>query len=395
MNATESGAPSVALTAMSPLRLTVLLIFTQLPGVLGYTIALPLLAQMAGDLVREPSSAYLAKLVAGILGPAMAIGSLLAGFLADRFNRRWLLIGFGALYLLFAVAPAFLDTLEMIVATRFVVGFAAAALMAIGLTMAGDYLPENKRASTIGLLSAFNMLASLGSLPLSGYVGEAGWRTPFLLYLLAAPLLLLALPSALPAPQKAALPEGTAKSPWHRGLPFGLLALAFLAGGVMTVPGIYTSFHLDSIGLGKTSTVANMLMLNAAIGAVFSALFGKAMARSSQQIVLGGACAMLALGLALLAWAPGMPMAMAGLLLMGAGLGWLAPGLPALAVGRAAEGQRGKLVGAVQGIASVAPILAVMLAEPLLPEFGTMGVMLGCGLIAAMLIPAFALTRKG
>ena len=182
MNASEGGAPDVALTAMSPLRLTALLIFTQLPGVLGYTIALPLLAQMAGDLVREPSSAYLAKLVAGILGPAMAIGSLLAGFLADRFDRRWLLIGFGALYLLFAVAPAFLDTLEMIVVTRFVVGFAAAALMAIGLTMAGDYLPENKRASTIGLLSAFNMLASLGSLPLSGYVGEAGWRAPFLLY---------------------------------------------------------------------------------------------------------------------------------------------------------------------------------------------------------------------
>ena len=388
-------APAVALSDMSGPRLTALLVFTQLPGVIAYTIALPLLAQMAAELAREPGSAYLAKLVAGILGPAMAVGSLLAGLLADKFDRRWLLIGFGALYLVFAVAPAFLDSLEAIVATRAVTGFAAASLMAIGLTMAGDYLPGDKRSSVIGMLSAGNMLVSLGSLPLAGYVGLAGWRTPFLLYLIASPLLLLALPSALPAPRRtAAQKEAAAGAAWHHGLPWGLLGIALGVGIVLTVPGIFMSFHLDTIGLGKTSTVAMLMMLNSAVAAVFSATFGKAMTRLGQKLLLGGAFAMMAVGLAMLAYAPGIGLAIPGLLLMGAGMGWLAPGMPALAVEYAAEGQRGKLVGAVQGIASVAPILGLSLAEPLLPAIGTLGAMLACGALSALLILPFALRRR-
>lgn len=390
-----SDAPAVALSNMSGLRLTALLVFTQLPGVIAYTIALPLLAQMADELALDPGSAYLAKLVAGILGPAMAVGSLLAGLLADKFDRRWLLIGFGALYLVFAVAPAFLDSLEAIVATRAVMGFAAASVMAIGLTMAGDYLPGDKRSSVIGMLSAGNMLVSLASLPLAGYVGLSGWRTPFLLYLVASPLLLLALPSSLPAPRRtAAQKEVAAGTPWHHGLPWGLLGIALGVGIVLTVPGIFMSFHLDTIGLGKTSTVAMLMMLNSAVAAVFSATFGKAMTRLGQKLLFGGAFAMMAAGLAMLAYAPGIPLAVAGLLLMGAGMGWLAPGMPALAVEYAAEGQRGKLVGAVQGIASVAPILGLSLAEPLLPTIGTLGAMLACGVLSALLILPFALRRR-
>jgi MFS family permease len=203
------------------------------------------------------------------------------------------------------------------------------------------------------------------------------------------------LPSALPAPNKPAPAEGSGPAAaWHAGLPWGLLAVAFGAGIVMTVPGIYFSFHFESIGLGKTSTVANLMMLNSAIAAVFSATFGMALAKSTQKLVLGGACAAMAIGLAVLAYAPGAALAAAAMLLMGAGMGWLAPALPALAVERAAEGQRGKLVGAVQGIASVAPLLGVTLAEPLLPAYGTQGALLAIAALAAVLIVPFALGRR-
>ncbi|MGE3691364.1 MAG: MFS transporter [Novosphingobium sp.] len=390
-----SDAPAVSLSNIAGWRLTALLVFTQLPGVLGYTIALPLLANMSQDLAHDSQSAYLVKMISGIIGPAMAVGSLLAGILADKFDRRGLTLGFGAAYLLAAVAPAFLTNLDLIVGMRFIMGFAAGALMAMGLTMAGDYLPGDKRAKTIGLLSASNMIVSLASMPVAGYAGLAGWRTAFLLYLAATPLLLLAMPSALPAPKRtAAQNEAAAKAPWHHGLPWGLLALSLGVGVVLTVPGIYVSFHLDTIGLGKTSTVAMLMMLNSGIAAVFSAIFGKAMERMGQPLLFGSAFALMGIGLAMLAYAPGMAIAIPGLLLMGMGMGWLAPGMPALAVERAGEGQRGRVVGAVQGIASVAPILGVTLAEPLMPRVGTLGVMHACGILSVLLILPFVLRRR-
>lgn len=390
-----SGAEPVELKGMSGMRLTTLLIFTQLPGVLAYTIALPLLAKMAGDLAHDPASAYMAKLVSGILGPAMALGALIAGILADRFDRRWLVMLYGAVFVVSGVAPAFLTNLELIVASRFVMGYAAASLMATGYTMAGDYLPENKRAKTIGMLSAMNMVVSLSSMPIAGYVAGAGWRTAFLLYLAALPLLLLALPSPLPAPQKAPAVEGAkGGGSWLEGLPIGLLAIALGVGIILTIPGIYISFHLDTIGLGKPSTVALLMSSNSAMAAIFSAIFGKALEATSQKAVFSGAFAIMALGLVLLSLAPDLAMAWPGLLMMGAGMGWLAPGMPALAVERAAEGQRGKLVGAVQGMSSVAPILGVTVAEPLAPILGTSGVMLGVGVLSALLILPFALQRS-
>lgn len=389
-----SGGEPVQLKGMSPIRLTTLLIFTQLPSVLAYTIALPLLAKMAGDLAQDPTSAYMAKLVSGILGPAMALGALVAGILADRFDRRWLVMLYGAVFVVFGMAPAFLTNVELIVVSRFVMGYAAASLMATGYTMVGDYLPENKRAKTIGMLSAMNMVVSLSSMPVAGYVAGEGWRTAFYLYLAAVPLLLLAMPSRLPAPQRVAPAERSkGGGSWFEGMPIGLLAIALGVGVILTIPGIYISFHLATIGLGKPSTVALLMSSNSAVAAIFSAIFGRALQSTSQKAVFCGAFGIMALGLVLLSLAPGLAMALPGLLMMGAGMGWLTPGMPALAVERAAEGQRGKLVGAVQGMSSVAPILGVTIAEPLAPILGTSGVMFSIGLLSALLVLPFALQR--
>lgn len=376
-------------------RFTALLIFTQLPSVLAFTIALPLLAGMAGELAHDSTSGFLVKLVSGVLGPAMAIGSLLGGWLADKSDRRWLLMGLGALYVVSAVAPAFLASLEMIVFARFVTGVAAAALLAIGLTMIGDYLPENKRAGTIGMLSALNMVISLLSLPAAGFVGDDGWRMPFLLYLLAAPVVLLASLSALPVPERPAAPTaGEDGAPrWYSGMPWGLFLLALSVGVILTVPGIYVSFHLDSVGLGKTSTIGLLMMMNSAIAGVFSAVFGKIWRRSPRLVFILGFSTMGA-GLILLAYAAGFAVAIPALLLMGIGMGLLAPSVMARVVDTVEEGRRGRMIGGIQSTLSVAPLLGLTMLEPLLPVIGTLGIMLIVGVLSAGLFVGFALRWK-
>jgi MFS family permease len=376
-------------------RFTALLIFTQLPNVLAYTIALPLLAGMARELAHDPASAYLVKLVSGVLGPAMAVGALLAGWLADKFDRRWLLMAIGTLYLASAVAPAFLGNLELIVGSRFLTGLTASALMTIGLIMVGDYLPEDKRAGTLGMLSALNMVASLLSLPAAGFVGNGGWRLPFLLYLAAVPVVLLASPSALPVPERNA-PTDAARNdgaPWYRSLPYALFFLALAVGTILTIPGIYVSFHLETVGLGKTSTVGLLMMMNSTIAAGTSALFGRVWRRSPRLVFVLGFSTM-GVGLVLLAYASGFAVAIPALLLMGGGMGLLAPSVIARVVDTVEEARRGKVVGVIQSTLSVAPLVVLSALEPLLPMIGTRGIMSLVGLLSLGYFAGFAVLRR-
>lgn len=378
------------------LRFTALLIFTQLPGVLAYTIPLPLLAEMAKDMAHDAASEFLVKLILGAIGPTMAAGALAGGLLADKFDRRWLLIGLAAVYVLSALVPYGLANLEIIVATRIIVGITAGALMAIGLTMVGDYLPEHKRSGTIGMLSALNMVTSLVSMPAAGFVGEAGWRPAFLLYLAMVPLVILASPTPLPAPRKpvAAAPKQSGGKRLRLDMPIGLLVLALAVGVILTIPGIYASFHLASIGLGKTSTVAMLMMGNSLMAAVFSAMFGRALSRFSWKMIFSISFSALGFGLIMFAYAPNIWFAIPALLLMGVGMGWLAPGIPTKAVESVDAGRRGTVVGAVQGAASVAPLIGLTMLEPLTPLIGTPGIMLVVGILSTALFLGYAVSRS-
>lgn len=390
-----AGGQTVELRGMQGWRLTLLLIFTQIPNVLCYTIALPLLAVMSKDLAHDASGEYLVKMISGIIGPAMAVGSLVAGILADRMDRRLIVASVSLLYLVSGVVPYFVSSLDTIVASRAALGFAGGALMATGYTMAGDYLPEERRATMIGIMNALGLVASLASMWLAGNVGSLwGWRAAFLLYLCAVPALLLVLPSALPAPAKQAGQGASAGSSWFSGMPWGLLVIALGTGIILAVPGIYASYHLESIGLGKPTYVAYIMMLNSASAAVCSALFGKALEKTSQRVVFVGAFGLMALGLFLYAFAVDLVLVLPAMVLMGATLGILAPGMPALAVERAPEGNRGRVVGMVQAVGAVASIVGLSLLEPLMPSYGTKGVMVAVGVLSAVLVLPFLLQRR-
>jgi MFS family permease len=390
----DKGQTASSMT-IADARFIALLIFTQLPNVLSFTIALPLLAGMARELAHDAGSGYLVKLVSGVLGPSMAIGALLAGWLADKTDRRWLLMGIGTLYVFVSVAPAVLGSLELIVAARFFTGMTASALMAIGLAMVADYLPEHRRAGTLGMLSALNMVASLLSLPAAGFVGNSGWRLPFLLYLLAAPVVFLASLRALPVPERHAPVTTTEGGGGRRfaALPGWLFVLALAVGTILTIPGIYVSFHLTSVGLGKTSTIGLLMMMNSMMAAGTSALFGRGWRRSPRLVFCLGFSAM-GVGLIMLAYAAGFAIAVPALLLMGAGMGLLAPSVMAQVVDTVEEGRRTKVVGVIQGTLSVAPLLVLTGLEPLLPLIGTRGVMLLVGILALTLFARYALLRR-
>jgi MFS family permease len=191
-NARASSTSDRAASAVKP-SLLALIILTQLPAALTLTVTAPLLAAMAADLVEPGTSPYLIKLVTGIVAPALIVGAPLGGWLADRLDRRPLLVVFGSVFIVAATAPAFLDHAGWIVVSRFFAGACSGALLTIGMAMVGHYYDDERRPGVIGILAFLSLSSSVLTLPIAGAVATTGWRNAFFIFLAMVPLVLFAL----------------------------------------------------------------------------------------------------------------------------------------------------------------------------------------------------------
>jgi MFS family permease len=371
-----------------------LVLATQLPASLAFTVPIPILATMAASLGHSAGQAFEVKLIMGVLGPSMALGALCTGWLAGRCDRRSLLLVLALLASLAGLAPAVLENLPAIIATRAATGFAVAGLMTLGLTMVGDYCAPEARTRLFGLLGATSMVASVISLPLSGFIGDHGWRHSFVLYLLPLILVPLALPQRIPAPAVVAKVAVAAPRRGLFGLPLGFLLLALAIGLILSIPGIYLSFHLATLGVHKASAIGTLMMATTILSTVVSVLYGAAFARLGLRRTFIVAFAGMGAALWLLAFAPSFAIAATGQLLVGFGMSWLTPNLMNALSLEVDEADRGRCVGIVQSAMMIAPLVGVLLLEPLLPHWGTAGVLSLTGLLSLALAALYLTVRR-
>jgi MFS family permease len=143
----------------------------------------------------------------------LAFGALLltAGWLADRFGPRVLLLGgvgaFGVASALCAVAP----TTAFLIAARSAQGLASAACFTTSLAVVGATFDEARRPGAIGAWGAVSGAGSaFGPLLAGALAATAGWRWFFVVN---APLCLLAVPVIAILTRPAATVAGAAPSP--------------------------------------------------------------------------------------------------------------------------------------------------------------------------------------
>jgi sugar porter (SP) family MFS transporter len=95
----------------------------------------------AGDLAQS-------WIVAGLLVGAV-FGALIGGRLADVISRRWTLLIAGAVYVVAALAAAFAQSSEQLVAARMVLGLAVGAASAVVPLYIAEHTPPKIRGGTV------------------------------------------------------------------------------------------------------------------------------------------------------------------------------------------------------------------------------------------------------
>jgi len=373
------------------------IVLSGVPMALGYAVVVPVLARMSSALAHGATDEYLVKMVFGVLGPAMVVGGAAGGYLADKLDRRLLLTVCGLVFAAAGAAPFVLHSLPLILVSRFLMGMAAVAMALIGSALVGDLFEDRRRAAWLGAIAALQMVGSTLSLPIAGAVGDVGWNYPFLIYLIGVPIAALAwlgVPRR-PATADAARPAApNAEGATAGAYPVGLILLGLIVGALITTPGAYMPFRLSQLGLENTTVVGILLMLNALSGAGAAALYGTTRRGLSTRVLFCCGFAALGAGLGVLGFASNLVVATAGLLVMGAGLGWLTPNLPAAVVAAVDESHRGRALGAMNAAAAIAPAIGLTALEPLAHRIGVDGVLILTAALSGVMCLATAIPRK-
>ncbi|MDP3848005.1 MAG: MFS transporter [Pseudomonas sp.] len=123
------------------------------------------------------------------LGPVMSaaligmvFGALGSGPLADRFGRKWVLVGAVFLFGLFSLLSAYSGNVEQLLVLRFLTGIGLGAAMPNATTLLSEYTPERLKSLLVtSMFCGFNLGMACGGFVSAKLIPAYGWQSLLLL----------------------------------------------------------------------------------------------------------------------------------------------------------------------------------------------------------------------
>jgi len=266
--------PIMAILALAPTLPTLLAHFSDVPNA---RLMVPLL-------ITAPSACI------ALLAPA-------AGFIADRFGRRRLMLYSMVFYGAGGLIPFFVDSFWAVVAGRVVIGIGEAGVLTVVNTLLGDYYAEKERHRWLMIQGVVGSILGTLTVAGSGFLAAQGWHWPFLVYGVAIPIF-IASALYLFEPERQG-PRRTQAAP---GLRFPYKIALLVCGVTMLMSTIYYvqvinfSMLLQELGVRDPRSIgliSALPTLGVPLGAVLFRLTTRYGARLQIQFV----CLMYAIGL--------------------------------------------------------------------------------------------------
>jgi len=235
-------------------------------AVMGVSVLTPVVHLLLANFKNVPNHEYL---VMGGVVTMPSIWVLLmsapAGWVADRFGRRRVLIWSMIVYAFVGVAPVFLDDLYTIIVSRVGVGICEAVVMTVSTTMISDYFKGRTRERWLASQTAVASVAAIGITYLGGQLGAVfGWRGPFYLYVYSL-LLVVGVVKLIwePAAEEKTVVSGTAPEseqytefPWARLT--GICAVTLLGSISFYTVITKTAEALDALGVSDPARIGTL-----------------------------------------------------------------------------------------------------------------------------------------
>lgn len=333
------------------------------------TAVAPVMHAMAEHFGQDGHGKLVAYGIATVPSIGIMVGGPITGWVVERTGTRNFLIGILAIFALVGSAGLYLDDVWILVATRFILGIAAAGIVTVTLIMIGEYFTPAMRARMLGYQGAVGAVAALTIIQLSGHIADlGGWRAPFALYFTAIPVLLM----ALLIPKKPSGPHIRAvTAPIDKVLvlsPILSLIVALFVASFMTT--IQVSFLLAADGVAKPSIQSNVLSASAVMVAVGSAIYGPVRLRMGERWSLRFSALLLGLGIVTMGFSHTALAVALGCAISGLGTGLVNPTVNNMLITRASADTRGKALGLGYTARYAGDFLNPVVVQPLTTAFG-------------------------
>lgn len=374
--------------------------------VLGFGVIVPLIPYIGS---RFDASATLITAILGTHALCQLIAAPVWGRLSDRYGRRPILMsslaGACVSYAMLGFAP----NIEWVLASRVLGGLMAGNISA-AMAYASDISTAEDRAKSLGTIGAaigigFMLGPAIGGILAGEDLATASFVRPALvamaLSVFAITLVAWYLPESHTAEHRARMAQA---APAHRtplallrslpGLRYVTLAALCIAIAQAIFESIFALWALARFGYGPRTV--GLLMFGLAIVPVVmqGGLVRILVPRFGEHRVAVAGIAAFVIGMLIAAVAPGIGVALVGLVICGAGSGAFNPSGSALASKQASGANRGSVMGTYQTSSSLGRVIGPFVSGAVFARFGAGSPLLLGALIAAPAALAIALAKR-
>lgn len=372
-----SPGPLVTVAVLLMASLTIMsnaTIAPALPGLREHFAAVPGIDTLAGLLLTLPSAAIM--LTAGGIG-----------WLADRYNRQWILVASAIAVALGGASGLVAETLPQMLAGRVLLGAGVAGTMTLALTWGADLWQGPARARYLGRQGATMSAGGVVVVLLGGALSALHWRGAFAAYLVVVPVAILGLVALAPyvrarrvaAARQSAAPGLAEGFPWRAFALVGPLAFLFMV--TFYIMPTRVPFLLSELGLANPALIGASMAAMMLVSIPGALAYGRIRRHLSAMAVFALSYGLLGIGLLLVGLSPNVAGVILGLMVCGLGMGPSMPNYTTYFMAATPPSQRGRASGMLTTAFFAGQFASPLATAPLVASFGTGGAFEAMGLV--------------
>ena len=319
--------------------------------------------------VELETSKYLASMVISLPSLVVAICGFPMGYLADRVGLAKTLIASLVLFIVSGVLGYFCTDIYTLLATRVFLGIGIAGISTAATGLMGIYYDGDERMRVMAIQSAFMGFGGVVLEIIGGLMADVAWNVPFLVYLIALPILI----AGLIAVRDVIMPgnRGGSSGEFAEGSKANMAVLyasIFMLMFLMFIVTVNVSDILTS--MGESMTVCGLVLALMGLTQVFTSIAYSRLRRIPRyQYVLMAAFVLQAVGIVLFA-SDDLVILSVGVGIMGVGLGIGMPTITNNLAMMSPASAQGKTMGIYSCLMNLGTSLSAVVMGPIIVALG-------------------------
>lgn len=194
--------------------------------------------------------------------------TFVSSYLTTKISKRSIVMIGLAIYVVAGVGAQFTNTIQTLIAFRFVLGAGVGLVMPLAITLISDNFHGREQVKMMGYNSAFSNLGGILTMLLAGYLAAISWRAPFNVYFMGVVIFALVyffLPKDQPRKKDHTIKKAK--------LPLAVFGYALASGAIMLVYyGIATNIalYLEQSNLGGSEMAGTVISFTTVGGMITS-----------------------------------------------------------------------------------------------------------------------------